>query len=307
MIIHQLTLPLAPLELWYNWVFLKLKELESQLLIERKLARQHVDTKIIEQQQEQQIEQNTSARPPLAARPFGLCRNFNESSPHNTLSKEEVSLARPLTENNSSNRHPLLLPPTECFSNQRNAAEKENNPGFANLPLPKRTGRASIGMETHQIPAAISDRRNSLIPLPTSLVKAKLPPQPPCSPFPTIQADSEEDGERIESEHLPQQTFCLSPKELKSGSKKLSSILRKSLHKKLHGKSPMQQHIRKGGVNVGMEKVRVSIGSRGRINGHNRVVYGNGRRVGMKETPQKQNQKEKERGWNTGTAGRTVI
>lgn len=69
----------------------------------------------------------------------------------------------------------------------------------------------------------------------------------------------------------------------------------------------MQQHIRKGGVNVGMEKVRVSIGSRGRINGHNRVVYGNGRRVGMKETPQKQNQKEKERGWNTGTAGRTVI
>ncbi|CAH2046452.1 unnamed protein product [Thlaspi arvense] len=46
----------------------KIKELESHLLVERKLARQHVDTKIAEQQikQQNEDENNTSKRPPLA-------------------------------------------------------------------------------------------------------------------------------------------------------------------------------------------------------------------------------------------------
>lgn len=56
----------------------------------------------------------------------------------------------------------------------------------------------------------------------------------------------------------------------------------------------MQQHIRRGGgVNVGMEKVRVSIGGRGRV--AHRVLLGNARRA-MKDVQQ---QKEKERGWNS--------
>ncbi|GLT53939.1 hypothetical protein SLA2020_271730 [Shorea laevis] len=70
-------------------------------------------------------------------------------------------------------------------------------------------------------------------------------------------------------------------------------------------KSPMQQHMRKGGINVGLEKVRVSIGSRGRM--AHRVFQGNNKRAGMKESQQKQIRKEKERGWNIGNVGRAII
>ena len=64
-------------------------------------------------------------------------------------------------------------------------------------------------------------------------------------------------------------------------------------------KSPLQQHMRRGGVNVGMEKVRVSIRSRGRM-GH-RVLLGNSKRAGNVEFQQKNSRKEKEKGWNAGT------
>ncbi|CAA2939480.1 kinesin KIN-14Q [Olea europaea subsp. europaea] len=104
-----------------------------------------------------------------------------------------------------------------------------------------------------------------------------------------------------------QMTPCESPKETRIGSKKLSSILRRSLHKKIQIKSPMQQpHVRKIGVNVGMEKVRVSIGSRGGRMGH-RALPGNARRVVIKDTQQKQSTREKERGWNIGKTTRTVL
>lgn len=124
--------------------------------------------------------------------------------------------------------------------------------------------------------------------------------------MPSYQANKidEEDGSD-DSNCLPEQAQCDSPKEIKYGGKKLSNMLRRSLQKKMHMKSPMQQHMRRGGINLGgMEKVRVSIGSRGRMGTAHRVLLGNGRRV-TKET---QIRKEKERGWNIGTAvGRTVI
>jgi kinesin family protein C2/C3 len=82
-------------------------------------------------------------------------------------------------------------------------------------------------------------------------------------------------------------------------------MLKRSLQKKANMKSPMQQHTRRGGINVGMEKVRVSIGSRGRM--AHRVLLGNGRRAGMRETHQKQMLGEKERRWNSGTVARTPI
>ncbi|KAK9199383.1 hypothetical protein WN944_014574 [Citrus x changshan-huyou] len=69
-------------------------------------------------------------------------------------------------------------------------------------------------------------------------------------------------------------------------------------------KSPMQQHFRRGGVNVGVQQVRVSIGSRGRM--AHIVLLGSGRRGGTKEIQQKQSQKEKERGWNIGIVGRII-
>lgn len=68
----------------------KVKELESQLLIERKLARQHVDTKIAEQQQHQQSQQKQQqddlssvvTKPPLPIlQPLGIQKN-SSAAPH---------------------------------------------------------------------------------------------------------------------------------------------------------------------------------------------------------------------------------
>ncbi|KAL5804972.1 hypothetical protein ACOSQ3_031772 [Xanthoceras sorbifolium] len=283
----------------------KVKELESQLLIERKLARQHVDTKIAEQQmKQQQEEQQITAplRPPLANRVLGINKNFNE--PASTIMiKEQGNPTKSLAENNNY-KPPVLLPPTDNSVKQINLIEKENNhPEMVEQPrlLPKRTGRASICTAARRIPVAPAPRRNSLIPLPsaptsTQLPQASLPLPPLC------QDDEKEDIE----EWLPEQIACSSPKGIRSGGQKLmNSILRRSIHKKMQMKSPMQQHLRRVGVNVGMEKVRVSIGSRGRM--AHRVLLGSGRRTGSKEIQQKQHsRKEKERGWNiAGTVGRT--
>ncbi|KAL5736762.1 hypothetical protein ACOSP7_031242 [Xanthoceras sorbifolium] len=283
----------------------KVKELESQLLIERKLARQHVDTKIAEQQmKQQQEEQQITAplRPPLANRVLGINKNFNEPA-STTMIKEQGNPTKSLAENNNY-KPPVLLPPTDNSVKQINLIEKENNhPEMVEQPrlLPKRTGRASICTAARRIPVAPAPRRNSLIPLPsaptsTQLPQASLPLPPLC------QDDEKEDIE----EWLPEQIACSSPKGIRSGGQKLmNSILRRSIHKKMQMKSPMQQQLRRVGVNVGMEKVRVSIGSRGRM--AHRVLLGSGRRTGSKEIQQKQHsRKEKERGWNiAGTVGRT--
>ncbi|XP_022717521.1 kinesin-like protein KIN-14Q [Durio zibethinus] len=301
--IHGLDLKVKDKDLKNKNLQDKVKELESQLLIERKLARQHVDTKIAEQQQQQQQmkqqneEVNNSAmRPPLATRLLGANNNLNEVT-SGTLMKEQVNLTRPLMENSLKPAMPLSVA-DGCIKHIDLATEKENNPEMAEqLRLPKRTGRASICPTARRMSISSAPRRNSLIPLPSTPGLAQLaPPFLPLPPQPGIKEEVDE--------FIPEQTVCDSPKEMKSGGKKLSSILRRSLHKKVQLKSPMQQHLRRG-VNVGMERVRVSIGSRGRI--ASRVLVGNGRRGGTKEIQQKQNQKEKERGWNIGTVGRTAI
>jgi kinesin family protein C2/C3 len=287
---------------------LKVKELESQLLIERKLARQHVDTKIAEQQQQQQMkhqqdDQNAAPmRPPLANRPLGSYKNLNEPV-SSTLGKDQASLTRPFSENSSNPSMPLH--PTDGFVKYIDPTEKENNIGMAEQPLfQKRTGRASICTMAKRIPAAPAPRRSSLIPFPSAPSSNPLPS--PLLPFPPYQADKKEDTNGFEANCLPEQTPCDSPKRTKiGGNKKLSSILRQSLQRKIQMKSPLQQHMRKGGINVGLEKVRVSIGSRGRM--AHRVFQGNIKRAGMKESQQKQIRKEKERGWNIGNVGRAII
>ncbi|KAL3508896.1 hypothetical protein ACH5RR_028297 [Cinchona calisaya] len=72
------------------------------------------------------------------------------------------------------------------------------------------------------------------------------------------------------------------------------------------GEVPMQQHMRSVGANVGMEKVRVSIGSREKM-AHR--VLSNARR-GAKDKQQKKSKREKERGLNIGSAAeaaRTIL
>ena len=79
----------------------------------------------------------------------------------------------------------------------------------------------------------------------------------------SLQFDQKDANGESETNCVLAQTHFLCPKEVRSGAKRIGSILRRSLHKKIQVKSPFQQHMRKVGVNVGMEKVRVSIGSRG--------------------------------------------
>ncbi|CAH2068556.1 unnamed protein product, partial [Thlaspi arvense] len=257
-------------------VKMKEKDLKNKNLQDKKLARQHVESKLGEQQQlmrQLQEEQNSAVtRPPLATRPLGLNKNFNEG-------KEQVNHIRPLSENNT-----CKLPSTPPHNDP---SEKENNPDIAEqIFIPKRTGRASLCPEHSHLfssTACISD------PL----------------PLPTILAGKKEDTEGVEAKGFPEPTpLENSPKELKSGGKKLTSALRRSLQKRIQIRSPMPQHVRRGGVNVGMEKVRVSIGGRGRV--AHRMLLGNARRA-MKDVQQKQSQREKERGWNIGTAGKTVL
>ncbi|KVH93162.1 Kinesin-like protein KIFC3 [Cynara cardunculus var. scolymus] len=279
---HGLDMKLKERELKNKNLQDKVKELESQLLVERKLARQHVDTKIAEQQMRQQQQDEPSSRPPLAPK---LLKNFEETkdNPANIVQP-------PLVEKNTTTYKtlPPPLPPARDLVNLDDCIEKENNPYLPEpFTVPKRTGRASICTTTTQrVPVrSVVPRRNSLIPLPPP-VSTKL-----C-PLPSIEGDNE----NVDMES-PLATD--SPKRSNGGGKKLMSALRRSLHKKNQMKTPMMQQpqqIRRvgGGLNVAVERVRVSIGSRGRM--AHRVVN-NGRRG------KQQNYMEKERRWNIGKGG----
>ncbi|XP_062011918.1 kinesin-like protein KIN-14Q [Rosa rugosa] len=304
--VHGLELKIRERDLKNKCLQDKVKELESQLLIERKLARQHVDTKIAEQHlqqlKHQQDEQTTAlARPPLTNRPLTTHKILNETA-INTLGKDQVNPTQQLTEK-ANNKIPV--PTMDGFVKYIDPIEKENNPDMAEqFVLPKRTGRASICPTVQRIPATSAPRRNSLIPLPTVPNRLQSPmPVLSLAPISAYHADKKAEMDYVsEIDCLPEQTPCSSPKVTRTGGKKFNSILRRSIQKKAQMKSPMPPHMRKG-VNVGMEKVRVSIGSRGRM--PHRVLLGNGRRAGTKEG-QKQI-REKERGWNIGTAGRNAI
>lgn len=275
----------------------KIKELESQLLVERKLARQHVDTKIAEQHHlKQQEEQNLQTRPPLASRQVGSVREIVSFA----ISKDQTNLSQPFADDNSY-KPPSILPASDGHAKYNDSMEKENIPLILGQQplLPKRTGRFSICATARQVPMAPAPRRNSLIPLPSAPSSSPCPA--PLLPLQECLPEKNECEDGSEMNCLPEKIPCHSPKGIRSGGKKISSALRRSLQKKMHMKSPM----RKVGVNVGMEKVRVSIGNRGRIGP--RMFLGSNRIARTKDIQNKQSQREKERGWNIGTAGKTVI
>ncbi|XXG74727.1 hypothetical protein AAC387_Pa07g3375 [Persea americana] len=273
----------------------KIKELESQLLIERKLARQHVDTKIAEQHQQQ--EQYTSMKPPLSNRQPG--NHKNEAEP---LMKDLVNVLRPLTltENNNNNNKPLFPSAmTDDSFLTYDTEQKENTPEISEeQPLPRRTGRASICTTARRIPVVPAPRRNSLIPFPATATLTPLQPLHLPLPFDPIKEEIDDQGEK--------NCLELTPRNLKASksSKKISSILRRSVQKRVYI-SPLHQHMRRGGPHGAMEKVRVSIGSRGRL--AQRVLVGNANRGAKDVVQQKQQQKEKERGWNHGTAVKGIF
>lgn len=273
----------------------KIKELESQLLLERKLARQHVDSKIAEQFQQQHMRQQNEedaapTRPPLASK-ISAQKTCDDN-------KFLLNITRPLTEN-TSHKLSVVSATVDCPLRHNDLTEKENkenNPYIDEQPVvPRRIGRASMCPIAHRILPTPAPRRNSLIPMRTLPAVPKLPPL--LFPLRSIQSEEMEDANWVDSKCLPEPTPQDSPKELKTANKKLSSVLRRSLQKKMQFKSPIQHPIRRVGVNVGMEKVRISIGTRGRM--AQRVMLGNVRRV-PKENQQKQR-------WNIGTANRAAL
>ncbi|KAK1282708.1 Kinesin-4 [Acorus calamus] len=250
----------------------KVKELESQLLVERKLARQHVDSKIAETHQQQknhhQEPQNAlSTRPPLATRQLDPPPNINS--------------IRPFPESTTT-----TTTTTNIFKHFQ-ALKENDNPNISSSehhppppPLPKKTGRVSLCTMARRVPMVPAPRRNSLIPFPP--LNSLAPTLPPLVQVDSIR-ESANEGELL----LPQ--IVTEPTKI-SNTKKLNSILRRSLQKKVIIRSPLQQHLRRSNNNSklgGAERLRVSITGRRRIP---KVV---------KESQQKrEQQQQKEKGWN---------
>lgn len=285
---------------------LQVKELESQLLVERKLARQHVDTKIAEQQIKHQQEEQIMApmRQPLGGRTLGSHKNVTHE-PAITLSKDQTNPIQPLMEKNNYRPSLPFYPMEDAFAKNIDLAEKENNPDMVEKSsyLPKRTGRTSISTMARQNPATPASRRNSLIPVPNVATTTTNTAQLPVSLLsltPKFAENKENSDGSLSS--LAEQTSCESPKKVRSGGRKINNIARKSTLRRIQAKSPLQRHLKKG-LNVGMDKLRVSIGSRGKMG--QRVLLSNARRPGAKVMlDHNQKEKEKERGWNIGGIGR---
>ncbi|KAK9078136.1 hypothetical protein SSX86_002193 [Deinandra increscens subsp. villosa] len=227
----------------------KVKELESQLVVERKLARQHVDTKIAEQQMKQQQDDpvSTLPRPPLAFKPLNTQKTNEESKE----SQSNIIQQPLLIDKNTTYKLPAPFPPARDLVNIDDNMEK------------RKTTRICLNRSRFQ---------NEPLGLPSARLRSEPRFVPPLS---SIESDNE---------------YADSPKRSNGGEKKLMSALRRSFHMKNQMKLPLQPR-RAGGLNVAVDRVRVSIGSRGRV-AHRLVA--NGRRT------KQQNCMEKERRWNIG-------
>ncbi|PKA53948.1 Kinesin-4 [Apostasia shenzhenica] len=251
----------------------RVKELESQLLIERKLARQHVDSKIAENQHQKQhnlLDPNTSLNYDPSNMPL-LEKNQNCFADHRRINN--------IPSSDTTNLH--KLDPLEDKENTLELAEEEM--------IPRKPGRISVCNPSRRISMTPMNRRESLIPPPAGRTSAfpYIPPQ-----FPLAQANIKDDSaEEING--------CQGPRKV---SKNINSILRRSLQKKLIIRSPLPQASRKV-AGVG-EKGRVSLGDR---RWKERRVPVSDVAVTDKAAQQKKLQKKKERGWNLGTGTKNVF
>ncbi|XP_037432127.1 kinesin-like protein KIN-14R [Triticum dicoccoides] len=203
----------------------KIKELESQLLVERKIARQHVDNKIAQdverkqQQQQQQQQQglkeenNTYMRSPMSE------RNLNstmERPPLSAAPKKDLGMMAKQTFSDSNNSD------TYSFNQLMSLAEeKENaNPDAAKA---RRVSLCNGGAHQPRRSSLIPlPRRNSLMPLPAA-GGAKTPAPAAASPLDKIK----------EYSSPPLSSPPVMSNDKGSRSKRINSILRRSLQKKV--------------------------------------------------------------------------
>ncbi|KAM1032175.1 hypothetical protein ACFX15_035182 [Malus domestica] len=221
--VHGLELKIKERDLKNKNLQDKVKELEAQLLIERKLARQHVDTKIAEQHQQQikhqQDEQSIApTRPPFTNRPLTSHKILSETG--SALGKDQVNPLQPLMEKTNNKPSAPSFHTSDGFVKYVDATEKENNPEMAEqFVAPKKTGRASICPTFQRIPVTAAPRRKSLIPLPSVPFPVQSPPFAlPLAPI-ACHADKNVDPDVRETDYLPEQTPCSSPKVIRNGGK----------------------------------------------------------------------------------------
>ncbi|CAA6669906.1 unnamed protein product [Spirodela intermedia] len=256
----------------------RVKELESQLLIERKLARQHVDTRIAEthhqlqrlQQQERDLSatSNNSNRPPLTVRP--------PPPSDNLVNVADTAIAAALTD--VPTKSPPSSPPPDDYARYFPAMLKENKPAvgarFAASPACNR--RVSM------VPAP---RRESLIPPPAV--------RPMEAPLLTLLAGAGEVSPPLSGAVAG---GGLRGQARSGGARRISSILRRSLQKKVVIKPPLQQFVRRGAGQSNRE-------DKGGGGVYAAVPpWGRARRLVEWEQQQQRLRKEKERQW--GISGR---
>ncbi|RWW77118.1 hypothetical protein BHE74_00014761 [Ensete ventricosum] len=200
--------------------------------------------------------------------------------------KEFGDMMRPLADNNSN--RPLLQSPNDhiIFKNFLQFRDKENKPEIAEEPLPRKASRVSLCPTIRGgLPVTPAPRRNSLIPLP--MAKALISTMDNLSPpLPSQARAIHTTVAACEGETRSQQRSA----------KKINSILRRSLQKKVIIRPQLPQAIRRGGTLSGLDKLRLSVGRSGRK--ARRMFPGNAG-DGDRVMQQKQ-KKEKERGWNHG-------
>ncbi|XP_044947975.1 kinesin-like protein KIN-14R [Hordeum vulgare subsp. vulgare] len=258
----------------------KIKELESQLLVERKIARQHVDNKIaqdVERKQQQQSlkmeESNTHLRSPMSE------RNLNataERPPPSAAPRKDLGMMakQPFSDSNNNGD-------TYSFNQLMSLAEEKEN---ANPDAAARARRVSLcngGARQH--PA--NTRRSSLIPLPrrNSLMPlgAKTPAPPPAAAASPL--------DKIKEYSSP--PLCSPPvMSNDKGSRSKRINLRRSLQKKVVIRpAPSGQPARRAGAAAAAAQ---GIDSARRAAARRVPVSGGGAPRGGHQN------RDKERGWN---------
>uniref|UniRef100_A0ACD5XGG2 Uncharacterized protein n=1 Tax=Avena sativa TaxID=4498 RepID=A0ACD5XGG2_AVESA len=264
----------------------KIKELESQLLVERKIARQHVDNKIaqdVERKQQQQNlkEENDSyLRSPMTERNL----NSNAERPPASAAAKDFRVGKQMFSDSNSDAY--------SFNQLMSLAEeKENNPEADQSTAKAR--RVSLCNGAYQHPANSASRRNSLIPLPrrNSLMPLPIAGKPAAAASPL---------DKIKEYSSP--PLCSPPvmsNDKGSRSKRINSILRRSLQKKVVIRPQMtgQAGRRVAGASAaaqGVDGARRAAARRVPVSGY---AASGAPRAGL-------HNRDKERGWNTGTSFR---
>uniref|UniRef100_A0A0E0MPM0 Kinesin-like protein n=1 Tax=Oryza punctata TaxID=4537 RepID=A0A0E0MPM0_ORYPU len=283
----------------------KIKELEAQLLVERKIARQHVDNKIaqdhLHQQQQQSMKPENS--PYLTRSPMAE-RNLNSTAEKPALLHKDFGIAKQMFSDSNTDTYSI----NHLMSM---SSEKENNPVGGAQPTKARRVSLCGGAHHHQQqqPAA-PPRRGSLIPLPRrNSLMLPLPLPKPATP---AAAASPLDMITEQCSSPP----VIAPNDNRAGigggggggrnKRIINSILRRSLQKKVIIRPPLMA-AHQSGRRAGAGVVGATThgggggGGGGGMMRARRVPVSGGRGGGGV-----QHNREKERGWNNATSLRQL-